>query len=283
MTSLRFADAVKEGRLSIETHGPIRCVTYPVLARYRELSALTTLRNDAWPAPIIGPQLLEVAGPWVSHVLGIPFQNLIAGKQVHGTNIFSFSKDHPAAQTGGTGFPGRSGVSPTEARGVSPHAPYFCARRRAGQPVIPAAPPVAEPQVIPSTDGFLTNARRMALIVVTADCLPIFLYDPKRGVIGLLHCGRAGTVEDIVGVGIEKMREDFGNNPADCVAVIGPSVGPCCYDMDLWGANEHRLKELGVATVLNCRVCTKCNNDVFYSYRAERENAGRMISAIALK
>ncbi len=255
MTSLRFADAVKEGRLSVETHGPIRCVTYAVLARYRELSALTTLRNDAWPAPTTGPQLLEVAGPWVSHVLGIPFQNLIAGKQVHGTNIFSFSKDHPAAQTGGTGF----------------------------QPVIPGAPPVMEPQVIPSTDGFLTNARRMALIVVTADCLPIFVYDPKAAVVGLLHCGRAGTMDDIVGVGIERMREDFGSNPADCVAVIGPSVGPCCYDMDLWGANEYRLKELGVATFFNCCVCTKCNNDVFYSYRAERENAGRMVSAIALK
>jgi copper oxidase (laccase) domain-containing protein len=243
MTSLHFADAVREGRLSIETHGPIRCVTYPVLSRCRELSAMTTLRNDTWPATTTGPQLLKVAGLWVSHVFGIPVHGLIAGKQVHGTNIFSFSKDHPAV------------------------------------------PPVLEPQVIPSTDGFLTNARRMALIVVTADCLPIFLYDPRRAVVGLLHCGRAGTMDDTVGVGvgIERMREDFGSNPADCVAVIGPSVGPCCYDTDLWGANERRLRELGVASVFNCRVCTKCNNDVFYSYRAERENAGRMISAIALK
>lgn len=252
MTSVRFARAVEEGCLVLETHGPIRCVTYPGLSRYPELCALTTLRNGIWPAPTTGPELLEVAGPWVSHALGIPLQNFIAGNQVHGTNLFSLKKDHSRC---GTGF----------------------------QPVIPSAPPVPELRVIPSTDGFLTNARRTALIVVTADCLPIFLYDPNRGVVGLLHSGRAGTTKDIVGVAMKAMREDFGSDPADCVAVIGPSVGPCCYEVDLWGANEHRLNELGVATIFNCRVCTKCNKEVFYSYRAERENAGRMISAIALK
>jgi len=241
MTSFRFSDAVSQGRVSLHSHGPIQCITYPVFASYSELSALTTLRNSQWPAPTTGPKLLKVAGPFIAHVLGIPFQNLIAGKQVHGTNVLSFPKDHPAA------------------------------------------PPVSEPQVIPSTDGLLTNARRMALVVVTADCLPIFLYDPKRSVVSLLHCGRAGTFDDIVGVGIEKMGQDFGTDPADCSAVIGPSIGPCCYDIDLWGANEYRLRELGVSSVFNCRVCTKCNNDVFYSYRVEKKKAGRMISAIALK
>jgi copper oxidase (laccase) domain-containing protein len=241
MTSVCFSHALNEGHLALRTYGHLPCVTYPIFARYPELSALTTLRNGEWPAPTTGPNLLKVAGPWMSQVLGIPSQDLIAGKQVHGTNVFSFSKDD-----------------------------------------LPP-PPVSEPRIIPSTDGFLTNARRIALIVVTADCLPIFLYDPKRSVIGLLHCGRAGTSDDIVGVGIERMSNDFGSVPRDCLVVIGPSVGPCCYDVDLWAANEFRLTELGVGSVFNCRVCTKCNADVFYSYRAERQSAGRMISAIALK
>jgi copper oxidase (laccase) domain-containing protein len=136
---------------------------------------------------------------------------------------------------------------------------------------------------VPSTDGLVTNSRRIALVVVTADCLPVFIYDRIQAAIALIHCGRQGTFDDILGVGIETMRQDFKTDPSHCIAVIGPSVGPCCYEIDLWGANEHRLKELGVSNVFNCRVCTKCNNDRFYSYRAERDHAGRMISAIALK
>jgi YfiH family protein len=241
MTSFRLSNAVSEGRVSLQSHGSIQFISYPAFGSRSELSALTTLRSNEWPAPTTGPELLKVAAPFVGHVLGIPFQNLIAGEQVHGTNVFSFSRHHPDA------------------------------------------PPMSEPAVIPSTDGLLTDVRRTALIVVTADCLPVFLYDPKRSVIGLLHCGRAGTFDDIVGIGIEQMEQDFGSNRKDCFAVIGPSIGPCCYDMDLWGANEYRLKELGVSSVFNCRICTKCSNDLFYSYRAERKAAGRMISAIALR
>ncbi len=241
MTLFPFSDAIEERRVRLHSHGPVRYITFPAFDSYPEISALMTLRNDTWPPSTAGSDIVAAAGPLVAHVLGIPFQNLIAGRQVHGTNVFSFQKSHPAA------------------------------------------PPVPQPRVIPSTDGFLTDARRIALIVVTADCLPIFLHDSNKSVIGLLHCGRAGTFDDMVGTGIQRMREVFLSDPADCIAVIGPSVGPCCYDIDLWGANEYRLKELGVAKVFNCRVCTKCNNDFFYSYRAERERAGRMISAIALK
>lgn len=241
MKSLRFADAVKEGRLHLHTDGAISYVTYPAFDSYTNVSALTTLRNELWPAPTTGQKLLPVAGPSLARISGIPVQNLVAGRQVHSTNVLSLKQ---------------------------------------GQ--YPARAP-SEPLIVASTDGLLTNVPQTGLIVVTADCLPVFLYDPKRLVIGLLHCGRAGTFADIVGVGLGKMRTDFGSELADCLAVIGPSIGPCCYEVDLWAANERRLKELGVSTVVNCRVCTKCNSDHFYSYRGEREHAGRMISAITLK
>ncbi len=241
MSSFRFSDAIDEGRLRLHTDGAIRCVTYPALDSLPGVSALTTLRNESWPAPTTGQKLLPVAGPSLARILGIPPQNLVAGRQVHSTNVLSLKQ-------------GQS----------------------------PASSP-SEPLIVPSTDGLLTNVPQTGLIVVTADCLPVFLYDAKRSVIGLLHCGRAGTFADIVGVGLSKMQRDFGSDPADCTAVIGPSIGPCCYEVDLWAANERRLKQLGVSSVVNCRVCTKCNSDHFYSYRAEREHAGRMISAIALK
>lgn len=240
MTPFPFSDAINEGRLCLHSRGAIRYITFPAFDSYPELSAMMTLRNDTSPPSTTGSDIIAAAGPFVAHVLEVPFQNLIAGEQVHGTNVFSLQKSlHGGSET--------------------------------------------SPRVIPSTDGFLTNARGVALTVVTADCLPVFLYDPRKSVIGLLHCGRAGALEDMVGAGVHRMAEDFASDPADCAAVIGPSVGPCCYDIDLWRANESRLKELGVSEVLNCRVCTKCNNDLFYSYRAEREGAGRMISAISLK
>ncbi len=243
MTPFPFSEAINEGRLRLHSHGAIRYITFAALDSYPEVSALMTLRNDtSHPDPATtGRDIIAAAGPFVAHVLGVPFQNLIAGEQVHGTNVFSVPKSFHA------------GCSETG------------------------------PRVIPSTDGLLTNARGVGLTVVTADCLPVFLYDPKKSVIGLLHCGRAGSLKDMVGAGVQRMMEDFATEPADCTAVIAPSVGPCCYDIDLWRANESRLKELGVSKVFNCRVCTKCNNNLFYSYRAERERAGRMISAISLK
>ena len=241
MIRFPFSDAISQDRIRLRSHGPVRFITFSPLDSYPQVSALMTLRSDAWPSSARGADLLAAAGPSVAHVLGVPFQNLIAGTQVHGTHVFSFPKN------------------------------------------LHVASPQTSPRLIPSADGLLTDVRRMALIVVTADCLPVFLFHPEKAVIGLLHCGRQGTFDDVIGVGIEKMKQDFAADAADCLALIGPSVGPCCYEIDLWGANEHRLKELGVSNVLNCRVCTKCNNDLFYSYRAEGDHAGRMISAIALK
>ncbi len=241
MISPAFSDAVNERRISLHSDRPVRYITYPAFDPFPELVALTTLRNDHWPHSTRGRDLLRLACPSLSHLLGIPSHNLLSGKQVHSTNVFSLHRS----------------TVPDE--------------------------PLSQPQVLPSTDGFLTDARQIALVVFTADCLPILLYDPNRSVIGLLHSGRVGTLGDMAGAGVKKMKEDFGCDPADCLAVIGPSIGPCCYDVDLWGANERRLNELGFSSVFNCRVCTKCNSDVLHSYRTEREHAGRMISAIALK
>jgi YfiH family protein len=236
-----FSDALDAGRVRLHSGRTFPYISFTAFDDYAQVSALTTLRNSEWPAPTTGPQLLAAAGSSVARTLQLPHQNIIAGKQVHGTNIFSFSREHPADL------------------------------------------PLAQPMILDSTDGLLTDVPGVALVVVTADCLPIFLFDPKTKAVGLLHSGRAGSAADMVGKGIRRMTDEFDTQPTDCIAVIGPSVGPCCYDVNLWQANETRLIELGVSLVSNCRICTKCNSDLFYSYRAERERAGRMISAIALK
>jgi YfiH family protein len=81
------------------------------------------------------------------------------------------------------------------------------------------------------TDALVTNAALVPLVVLTADCAAIFLFDPVRGVIAIAHAGWRGTVARVAARTIETMRNAFGSQPADLVAAIGPSIGPCCYEV----------------------------------------------------
>ena len=82
-----------------------------------------------------------------------------------------------------------------------------------------------------ATDGLVTGTPGVGLATFVADCVPVFLYDPVRRVAGIVHAGREGTCLDIGGKAIGVMREAFGCLPGDVRAVIGPSAGPCCYEV----------------------------------------------------
>ena len=134
-----------------------------------------------------------------------------------------------------------------------------------------------------STDGFLTDLKRVPLVVFTADCLPIFLYDISKHVVGLIHAGKKGTKAGITASAVYRLVDSYGSDPADVVALIGASIGPCCYSVDLWSENIRRLEQQGVGKLVNPRVCTGCNTDKFYSYRVEKGISGRMVSLIMLR
>ena len=80
-------------------------------------------------------------------------------------------------------------------------------------------------------DGLITDQPGCALTMNFADCAPIFLYDPRRHAIGLGHAGWRGTVIDLPGAMVRAMTEQFGSDPADLVAAVGPCIGPCCYEV----------------------------------------------------
>ena len=80
-------------------------------------------------------------------------------------------------------------------------------------------------------DGLITDQPGCALTMNYADCAPIFLYDPRRRAIGLGHAGWRGTVIDLPGAMVRAMSEQFGSDPADLVAAVGPCIGPCCYEV----------------------------------------------------
>jgi YfiH family protein len=80
-------------------------------------------------------------------------------------------------------------------------------------------------------DAMITRARGVTLVMSSADCVPLMLYDPVREVIALVHAGWRGTARGIAAATVDEMREQFGCRPADIRAGIGPSIGPCCYEV----------------------------------------------------
>ncbi len=136
-----------------------------------------------------------------------------------------------------------------------------------------------------------------------ADCVPLLLYDPVAKAVGLAHAGWRGTMENITSSTIEAMKTNFGSRPADIKVVIGPSIGPCCYEVgqdvreaankafskpapffsvlngkmsfDIWQANAHQAYQAGVKQVVISQVCTACRTNAFFSHRAENGRTGR--------
>ncbi len=80
-------------------------------------------------------------------------------------------------------------------------------------------------------DASITNRPGLLLSIQTADCVPILLVDPKKRAIAAIHAGWRGTLARIAAKTIGKMQMHFGTNPADLLAAIGPSIGPCCYEV----------------------------------------------------
>lgn len=167
---------------------------------------------------------------------------------------------------------------------------------------------------LPDTDALVTGAPRVPLSSYYADCVPIFLLDPVRKVVALAHAGWKGTVLKIGQKTVKKMVGAFGTDPRDCLAGVGPSIGPCCYEVDervmspfqesfsdfqelavatsngkwrlnLWEANRRTLLDAGLKAenIVTACMCTSCCNDGFFSYRAQGGMAGRMASLIMLK
>ncbi len=154
-------------------------------------------------------------------------------------------------------------------------------------------------------DGLVTNEPRLALAIRTADCLPIFMHDPKHHCIGLVHAGWKGSQQQIVAQAIQTLQTSFGADPQDLRVAIGPAIRGCCYEvgpefrghfpqdvverksslfLDLISANKRQLMQQGVLAdnIFDCEQCTCCQGK-YFSYRREKEKAGRMISLIMLK
>lgn len=149
-------------------------------------------------------------------------------------------------------------------------------------------------------DAIVTDAVGLPIAVLVADCVPVYLVDPVRRAVGIVHAGWRGTMEDVVGAAVETMRKTWGADPDDLHALIGPSAGPCCYEVseelaetfrqagleahgrlvDLWTSNARRLEARGVRRIHTSGLCTICTNR-FHSHR--KGSLARNLAVVALK
>ncbi|WP_418627109.1 peptidoglycan editing factor PgeF [Anaerosinus sp.] len=202
--------------------------------------------------------------------LGIDAKKIVTAQQVHGTNVLCVDES----------YLGRGAFDYEEA--------------------------------IENTDGLITNVPDLPLMMFFADCVPILIFDPIKKAIGICHAGWKGTVHRIAQKTVQAMGSSFNSRPEDCLIGIGPSIGPCCFEVDepvytqfkqafpsltckqtskekwkinLWEANRLQLKNIGVLdkNIICSNVCTKCNSDVFFSYRADEGKTGRIAAIIQLK
>ena len=149
-------------------------------------------------------------------------------------------------------------------------------------------------------DALLENTPGAVVAVKTADCVPILLVDEQRRAVAAVHAGWRGTVGGIVAQTIAGMQQRFGTEPAHVHAAIGPSIGPCCYEvgpevaeqfgergrtnLDLPTINRGQLLMAGVTAgrIYASNLCTMCRPGEFHSYRRDRDGAGRLYSFVGI-
>ena len=162
-------------------------------------------------------------------------------------------------------------------------------------------------------DALITHLTEKPIAVLTADCVPIILYDPKKHVVGVIHSGRKGTQMSIVFKTISMLSKVYGSRSQDVVMALGPAIGGCCYEvedsciapfrenfaewkdfvtahsqskfmLDLLKANAKDGARAGIAkeNIHQSGECTSCNNDRWFSYRKEG-TTGRIVSLAMLR
>ena len=163
-------------------------------------------------------------------------------------------------------------------------------------------------------DGLMTDLPGVALVIFSADCIPILFYDPVRRVVAAVHAGWRGTAAGIATAAVERMRDVFGCRPGDILAAVGPGIGPDCFEthedvpnamtkalstsvlrhmrikengkfaVDLKGINAMRLEQAGLDPdhIAVSPICTACDAAQFWSHRKLGTSRGSMAAAIQL-
>jgi YfiH family protein len=164
------------------------------------------------------------------------------------------------------------------------------------------------------SDAIITNQPGLMIGVCVADCVPILLLDPAKGVVAAVHAGWQGTASKLASKTVAAMKSQFDCDPATLQAAIGPCISPCCYEvdapvrqafttsgipwdfiatgsdpdkwkLDLAAANRELLISAGVpsSAIQTADMCVCCQRELFFSYRRDKGETGRQMGFIMLK
>lgn len=172
------------------------------------------------------------------------------------------------------------------------------------------------PRDYTDVDGLITNTPGLMLVAFGADCVPLYFLDPVHRAIGLSHSGWRGTVKRMGEVTLAAMKEEYGTNPADVIACIGPSICRDCYEvgaevaeefirefgpeqkmalmdekengkyqLDLWASNRQVLLDAGIREehLQITDICTCCNPDLLFSHRRCGEKRGNLGAFLSIR
>ncbi len=167
---------------------------------------------------------------------------------------------------------------------------------------------VDKPGIYEECDALVTDKRGIFLVVSVADCSPVYIYDPKKKVVALVHCGWRGASEKIVKKTVDFIQSEFKSEPKDLIAYIGACASVCCYEVggefekifeprflrfkkngkyhfDLKGEIYSQLVKSGVRfeNISVSSHCTICGDELFHSYRRDGENSGRMWALFGMR
>ena len=163
-------------------------------------------------------------------------------------------------------------------------------------------------------DGLITDVPGLALTIFSADCIPVLLYDPVKRVIAAVHAGWRGTAGNIAGKAVGKMRAEYGSDPGNILAAIGPGISACCFEthadvpeamtaalgesakphitalengkfqVDLKGINAALLRRSGVAPdhIEISGDCTACLPEKYWSHRLTQGRRGNQAAMLQL-
>lgn len=163
---------------------------------------------------------------------------------------------------------------------------------------------------LPLSDGLATQNCSTTLVTLHADCLPLYFLDKKRKAVALCHAGWKGLFSHIVVKTADLMREQFGSEPEDIIAAVGPGIGPCCFEVqqnvytlfekefsnavvlqqngkmyaDLWKAAVMDMQSVGIPSqnISVAQLCTSCDREHFFSHRRDEGKTGAMLAFIQL-
>jgi polyphenol oxidase len=267
---------------------------------YNAVALPETMSPPVRPAPPhLPPAFTWIEQPWGALLQCVP----LAGLAVHG-----WTTRELAIVAGPADCEGQ--WDQLAASGGVPRGSLAAVHQVHGAAVIDAQ--AGEGDARPRADGLVSGDPSLMLTVRVADCAALLIADGRRGAVAAVHAGWRGTAAGIAAAAVARLRDLYGSHPADLVAALGPSIGPCCYtvgaelveafqegghderdlgrwfrpgerlQLDLWAANRDQLEAAGVpaAAIFVSGLCTACYPEWFYSYRREGRAAGRLVGFV---